>query len=56
MKTIPEIVDIYNDNKIFMLAKNRPNFTYADLKKQINWAKNFFINQGIGQQILEISL
>ena len=47
MKTIPEIANFFNDNKIFIISENRPFFTFADIKKQINWIKVFFKNQKI---------
>ena len=47
MKTIPEIANFFNDNKIFIISENRPFFTFADIKEQINWTKVFFTNQKI---------
>ena len=47
MKTIPEIVNNFNDNKIFILTENRPFFTFADIKNQIYWTKVFFVDQQI---------
>ena len=47
MKTIPDIVNFFNDNKIFILTENRPFFTFADIKKQIDWIKVFIANHEI---------
>ena len=43
MKTIPEIVDYFNDNETYIISEKQPVFTFADLKKQISWTKDFFI-------------
>ena len=32
MKTIPEIVNFFNDEKVFITTESQPDFTYADLK------------------------
>ena len=42
MKTLPEIVNFYNDEKVFITTESQPAFTYADLKRQVEWTKNFF--------------
>ena len=42
MKTIPEIVNFYNDDKVYITSENQPVFTFADLKKQLDWTKYFF--------------
>ena len=47
MKTIPEIVDFYNDDKVFITTENRLDFTFSDLKKQIEWTVNFLNNNYI---------
>ena len=47
MKTIPEIVDFYNDDKVFITTENRLDFTFSDLKKQIEWTVNFLNNHDI---------
>ena len=47
MKTIPEIVDFYNDDKVFITAENRLDFTFSDLKKQTEWTVNFLNNNDI---------
>ena len=39
MKTIPEIVNFFNDEKIFITSEDQPAFTYADLKRQIDWTR-----------------
>ena len=47
MKTIPEITNFFNDDQAYIAAEDRPVFTFADLKKQINWTKDFFIKNQI---------
>ena len=47
MKTIPEIVDFYNDDKVFITTENRLDFTFSDLKKQTEWTVNFLNNNDI---------
>ena len=47
MKTIPEIVDFYNDDKVFITTENRLDFTFSDLKKQTEWTVNFLSNNDI---------
>jgi len=47
MKTIPEIVDFYNDDKVFITTENQLDFTFSDLKKQIEWTVNFLNNNYI---------
>ena len=47
MKTIPEIIDFYNDDKIFITTENRLDFTFSDLKKQTEWTINFLNNNYI---------
>jgi len=42
MKTIPEIVNFFNDDQVFITTENQEFFTFADLKKQIDWTKDFF--------------
>ena len=42
MKTIPEIVNFFNDEQVFITTESQPVFTYADLKKQVDWTKDFF--------------
>ena len=44
MKTIPEIVDFYNDDKVFIITENQLDFTFSDLKKQTKWTVNFLNN------------
>ena len=41
MKTIPEIVNFFNDDQVFITTENQEFFTFADLKKQIDWTKDF---------------
>ena len=41
MKTIPDIVNFFNDDQVFITTENRAFFTFADLKKQIDWTKDF---------------
>ena len=45
MKTIQEIVHFFNDHQVFITTENQPIFTYSDLKKQIDWTKNFLHNK-----------
>ena len=47
MKTIPKIIDFYNDDKIFITTENRLDFTFSDLKKQTEWTINFLNNNYI---------
>ena len=47
MKTIPEIVDFYNDDNVFITTENRLDFTFSDLKKQTEWTVNFLNNNEI---------
>ena len=47
MKTIPEIVNFFNDDQIYITTEDQPVFTFTDLKKQINWTKDFFRNHHI---------
>ena len=42
MKTIPEIINFFNDDQVFITTENQEFFTFADLKKQIDWTKDFF--------------
>ena len=42
MKTIPDIVNFFNDDQVFITTENQEFFTFADLKKQIDWTKDFF--------------
>ena len=42
MKTIPEIINFFNDDQVYITIENQPAFTFADLKKQIDWTKDFF--------------
>ena len=42
MQTIPEIVNFFNDGQAFIAAAEQPEFTYADIKKQIDSTKVFF--------------
>ena len=42
MKTIPEIINFFNDDQVYITAEDRSVFTFADLKKQIDWTKDFF--------------
>ena len=41
MKTIPDIVNFFNDDQVFITTENQAFFTFADLKKQIDWTKDF---------------
>ncbi len=41
MKTIPEIVNFFNDDKVFITTEDHSVFTFADLKKQLDWTKEF---------------
>ena len=42
MKTIPEIANFFNDDHVYITTKDHPDFTFADLKGQIDWTKDFF--------------
>ncbi len=42
MKTIPEIVNFFNDEEAYIFTEDQPVFTYADLNRQIDWTKDFF--------------
>ena len=42
MQTIPEIVNFFNDDQTCITAEDQPDFTYADVKKQIDSTKVFF--------------
>ena len=42
MKTIPEIVNFFNDDQAYIITEDQPAFTYADVKRQIDWTKDFF--------------
>ena len=42
MKTIPEIINFFNDDQVYITAEDRSIFTFSDLKKQIDWTKDFF--------------
>jgi len=42
MKTIPEIVDYFNDDQVYITTEDQPVFTFADIKKQIDSTKDFF--------------
>ena len=42
MKTIPEIVNFFNDEQVFITTESQPALTYADLKRQVDWTKDFF--------------
>jgi len=42
MKTIPKIVNFFNDDKVFIVSEDHSVFTFADLKKQLDWTKDFF--------------
>lgn len=42
MKTIPEIINFFNDDRVYITSENNSVFTFADLKKQIDWTKDFF--------------
>ena len=41
MKTIPGIVNFFNDDQVFITTENQAFFTFADLKKQSDWTKDF---------------
>ena len=47
MKTIPEIVNFFNDDHVYIESENRKNCTFVDLKKQIDWTRDFFIRNAI---------
>ena len=42
MKTIPEIVNFYNDDQVYITTEDQAVFTFADLKRQIDLTKEFF--------------
>ena len=47
MNTIPEIVNFFDDNHVYIASENGSIFTFADLKKQIDWTRDFFIKNHI---------
>lgn len=42
MKTIPEIVNYFNDDQVYITSENESILTFADVKKQLDWTKDFF--------------
>ena len=42
MKTIPEILNFFNDEQVFITTESQPALTYADLKRQVDYTKDFF--------------
>ena len=42
MKTIPEVINFFNDDQVYITAEDKTVLTFADLKKQIDWTKDFF--------------
>ena len=42
METIPEIVNFFNDDQVYIISEDRPVFTFVDLKRQIDWTRDFF--------------
>ena len=42
MKTIPEIVNYFNDDQVYLISEDESVLTFADVKKQLDWTKNFF--------------
>ena len=42
MKTIPEIVNYFNDDQVYIISEDESVLTFADVKKQLDWTKNFF--------------
>ena len=42
MKTIPEIVNYFNDDQVYITSEDESVLTFADVKKQLDWTKNFF--------------
>ena len=47
MKTIPEIVNYFNDDKAYILAEKNQFFSFADMKRQMDWTEDFFIKNQI---------
>ena len=47
MKSILEIVNFYNDDQPYIITEDQQVFTFANLKKQITWTKDFFKNNQI---------
>ena len=43
MKTIPEVVDYFNDDKAYILAEKNQFFSFADMKRQMDWAEDFLL-------------
>ena len=37
MKTIPEIVNFFNDDKVFITTEDHSVFTFADVKKPVSY-------------------
>ena len=42
MKTIHEIVNYFNDDQVYLISEDESVLTFADVKKQLDWTKNFF--------------
>jgi acyl-CoA synthetase (AMP-forming)/AMP-acid ligase II len=42
MKTIPEIVNYFNDDQVYLTSEDESVLTFADVKKQLDWTKYFF--------------
>jgi len=42
MKTIPEIINYFNDDKVYITSENESVLTFAEVKKQLDWTKDFF--------------
>ena len=42
MKTIPEIVNYFNDDQVYIISEDESVLTFADVKKQLDWTKIFF--------------
>ena len=42
MKTIPEIINYFNDDQVYITSENGSVLTFAEVKKQLDWTKDFF--------------
>ena len=42
MKTIPELINFFNDDHVYIISEDQAVFTFADIKKQIDSTKYFF--------------
>ena len=50
MKTILEIVNFFNDQKVYIKTEDKEDFTFVDLKKQIDF---LLINLNHSQKVYQ---